>query len=228
MQTYRLANANSSVIAVTSTATLLSALIDTAGATTHDFWSNLDAAMLVIEDGDIRANFGGNTPTAAKGILMKQGSVHNLRHIRLDQLRLISVSGSNVSVSVQVGRTDPGETSTVGSQGGSIGGTGADTAIGVVKVEERFTYDFAQADKLVKSGAGLLHTLTFSCNDAAPTAGSIIVYDNTAESGNVIFNHTFTTTPFVPFTITLDVLVATGIYIGFTTTNDVNVSTSYR
>jgi hypothetical protein len=83
------------------------------------------------------------------------------------------------------------------------------------------------ADTLIKTGAGFLHALTFSCNDAAPTAGSIIVYDNTAESGTQLFNHTFTTTPFVPFTVALDVPFSTGLYIGFTTTNDVNVTPSY-
>lgn len=96
-------------------------------------------------------------------------------------------------------------------------------------VEHRYTSSgVLAADTLVKTGAGLLHTVTISCNDAAPTAGSIIIYDNTAESGTQIFNHTFTTTPFMPFTLTFDVMVATGIYVGFTTTADVNVTVSYR
>lgn len=91
-----------------------------------------------------------------------------------------------------------------------------------------FLYRKVTGDTLVKTGAGQLHTLTFTCNDAAPTAGSIIVYDNTAESGTEIFNHTFTTTPFVPTTVTLDVSFDTGLYVGFTTTADVNVTVSYR
>lgn len=85
----------------------------------------------------------------------------------------------------------------------------------------------AVADVQVKGSAGTLHSVTISCNDAAPTAGSIIIYDNTAESGTVVFNHTFTTTPFMPFTIILDYTMATGIYVGFTTTADVNVSCAY-
>lgn len=84
------------------------------------------------------------------------------------------------------------------------------------------------ADTLVKTGAGHLHSLTFSPNDSAPTAGSIIVYDNTAESGTELFNVTFTTSWFAPFTVTLDVGFSAGLYIGFTTTNDVNVTPSYR
>ena len=94
----------------------------------------------------------------------------------------------------------------------------------------RPTYSYsavAVADVQIKASAGYLHTVTISCNDAAPTAGSVIIYDNTAESGTVVFNHTFTTTPFVPFSVILDYTMATGIYIGFTTTNDVNVSCAY-
>ena len=105
---------------------------------------------------------------------------------------------------------------------------GEDPANGVMKVEQRFAYSFVQADTAVKSAGGFLHALTFSCNDAAPTAGSIIVYDNTAESGTVIFNHTFTTTPFVPFIVIIDAAFSVGLYVGFTTTNDVNVTVSYR
>lgn len=103
-----------------------------------------------------------------------------------------------------------------------------DNAVGVIKVEKRYSGVKITSDTLIKTGAGFLHSLTFSCNDAAPTAGSIIVYDNTAESGTEIFNHTFTTTPFVPFTVTPDVTFGTGLYIGFTTTADVNVLPSWR
>jgi hypothetical protein len=91
-----------------------------------------------------------------------------------------------------------------------------------------FTPIFLTSDTQVKSGPGVLHTITFSCNDAAPTAGSIIIYDSLTESGTQIFNHTFTTTPFVPFSINLDAAFVTGLYVGFTTTNDVNVTVTYR
>lgn len=96
------------------------------------------------------------------------------------------------------------------------------------RFSNRFTYILVAADALVKTGAGILHTLSFSQNDAAPTAGSIIVYDNTAESGTQIFNWSLTTTVFMPFTIILDVEFATGLYVGFTTTNDVNVTVAFR
>jgi hypothetical protein len=105
---------------------------------------------------------------------------------------------------------------------------GEDLPNNVTKVEQRYNGTVVTADTLLKTGAGFLHALTFSCNDAAPTAGSIIVYDNTAESGTQKFNHTFTITPFVPFTVILDVTFDTGLYVGFTTTNDVNVTPSFR
>ncbi len=84
------------------------------------------------------------------------------------------------------------------------------------------------ADTQVKAGAGKLHTLTLSCNDAAPTAGSVIVYDSLTEAGTQIFNHTFTTTPFAPISIVLDVKFSAGLFIGFTTTADVNVTAAYE
>lgn len=84
------------------------------------------------------------------------------------------------------------------------------------------------ADALIKTGAGKLHSLTFSCDDAAPTAGTIIAFDSLTEAGKQLFEHTFTTTPFIPFTVTLDCKLDLGLYIGFTTTADVNVTVSYE
>lgn len=105
---------------------------------------------------------------------------------------------------------------------------GEDVVNDIQKVEQRFAPINVAADTLVKSGPGLLHTLTFAQTDAAPTAGSIIVYDNTAESGAKIFEWNLTTTVFMPFTVTLDVAFSIGLYVGFTTTADVAVTVSYR
>lgn len=104
-----------------------------------------------------------------------------------------------------------------------------DNTNGKAVVEHRYTPSYKlTSDTLVKTGAGLVHTITFTCNDAAPTAGSIIIYDSTTETGSELLNHTFTTTPFVPFTVILNASFATGLYVGFTTTADVNVFVSYR
>ncbi len=105
---------------------------------------------------------------------------------------------------------------------------GEDLTNDVMKTEQRFSGSVLTGDTLVKSGAGFLHALTISCNDAAPTAGSIIVFDSLTEAGTQLFNHTFTTTPFVPFTVILDLTFSTGLYIGFTTTADVNITPSFR
>lgn len=106
---------------------------------------------------------------------------------------------------------------------------GEDLTNDVHKVEQRFTALAMTGDTLVKSGAGFIHTITFLPNDAAPTAGSIILSDNTAESGTQILNWSgITTTWFVPFTITLDATFTNGLYVGFTTTADVNVTVTYR
>lgn len=87
---------------------------------------------------------------------------------------------------------------------------------------------YVTADTLIKTGTGFLHTVTFAQTDAAPTAGTIIIYDNTAESGTIIYSETFTTAVFASHTITLDVPFTTGLYIGFTTTADVGVTLSYK
>ena len=105
---------------------------------------------------------------------------------------------------------------------------GEDVTNDVTKVEQRFAYSLVTSDTAVKSAPGFLHTLTFSCNDAAPTAGTIDVYDNTAASGTKIFSWTLTTTPFTPCSVVIDTNFATGLYVAFTTTADVNVTVSYR
>lgn len=118
---------------------------------------------------------------------------------------------------------------------GTVGGVtlntlqaGEDLTNDVTKVEQRFSYANISSDTAVKSGAGFLHTVTFAQIDAAPTAGTIIIYDNTAESGTIIFSSTWTTAVFYPTTVTIDAAFSTGLYVGFTTTADIGVTLSYR
>lgn len=106
--------------------------------------------------------------------------------------------------------------------------SGEDLTNDVLKTEQRFSYSGITTDTAVKSGSGFLHTVTFSCNDAAPTAGTIDIYDNTAGSGTKIFSWTLTTAVFNPTTIILDISFSTGLYVDFTTTGDVFVVLSYR
>lgn len=106
--------------------------------------------------------------------------------------------------------------------------SGEDITNDLLVTEQRYQGTMCTADTQVLGAPGFLHSLTFMCNDAAPTAGSIIVYDSLTEAGTQVFNHTFTTTPFMPFTVTFNRVMGTGIYVGFTTTNDVNVQVNYR
>jgi len=92
----------------------------------------------------------------------------------------------------------------------------------------KYTYSpVSKVSHQVKGAPGILHSVTFSCDDAAPTAGTVKIFDNPAATGTIVFNHTFKTTPFVTFTLTLDYDMLAGIYIEFTTTGDVNVSSGF-
>lgn len=106
--------------------------------------------------------------------------------------------------------------------------SGEDQTNDVLKVEGQFSYSYLTADGQVKASAGFLHSITFSPTDAAATAGSIIVYDNTAESGTVVFTYYIPAAALVPVTVILDIKMLTGIYVGYTTTADVCTTVSYR
>ncbi len=106
---------------------------------------------------------------------------------------------------------------------------GADWTIDTQKVEQRYASSgLKTATATIKSGAGFLHALQFSQNDAAPTAGTIDVYDGVDTNGTKLFSWTLTTAVFVPFSVLMDVSFATGLHFVITTTADVNVSASYR
>jgi hypothetical protein len=105
---------------------------------------------------------------------------------------------------------------------------GEDLTNNLLKVEQRYSYAYCTADTAVRSVAGFLHTVTFSPTDATATAGTIILYDNTAESGTVMFTYYIPAAALVPVTVVLDVSFSTGLYVGFTTTADVAVTLSYR
>lgn len=107
---------------------------------------------------------------------------------------------------------------------------GEDLTNNVLKTEQRFTTSgVLTSDTTVKSGAGFLHTVTIAQNDAAPTAGTIDVYDNTTTgSGTKLFTWTLTTAVFTPFSVVIDASFATGLTVDFTTTADVAVFCSYR
>ena len=97
-----------------------------------------------------------------------------------------------------------------------------------VEIIPQFNSAIVSADTLVATGAGVVHTVTFSQADAAPTAGSFTLYDNTSEAGTAIISHTFTIDVFHPTTIVLDAVFNNGLYAGFDTTDDVYVTITYK
>jgi len=67
---------------------------------------------------------------------------------------------------------------------------------------------------LVQSGQSVIHTITISPLTATPTAGLLTIYDNTAESGTVLFSE-WVFAGAVARTVILDCVARTGIYVGF-------------
>lgn len=99
-----------------------------------------------------------------------------------------------------------------------------DNTNGKAVVEHRYTYEAINTatTTVVKSGAGLVHTITI----AGGTAGAITVYDNTAGSGTEIIP-TFTPAAVdPPVTLTLDVEFDTGLTI--VTAAATVITVSYR
>lgn len=226
MELNPLLNANASVIAVTTSAVLLQTLLDTASGSANVFRPHLDAVDLFIEDGDVRILYDGNTPTASKGILLKRGGMYRLRRTPVSMMRLISATGSNVAVSVQIGRSEAQEPSSVGFVPYLLEQiAGEDIASDVLKVESRNSYAniLTATTTVVKTGAGLLHLITFN----KPVASEVwTIYDNTAGSGTKIGTITLPATLLNqgPMTAIFDVAFTTGLTIVSGSTTDGTVS----
>lgn len=108
--------------------------------------------------------------------------------------------------------------------------SGEDQTNSVFRVEQQFSYNgYKAADTQIKASAGFVHTVVCAGTDATATAGTIILYDNTAESGTVIWRLDVAAVAInTPFTVVLDTVATTGLYLGFTTTADVACTVSYR
>lgn len=103
-----------------------------------------------------------------------------------------------------------------------------DQAANVCLIEYRYPRVKVTGNTQVKASSGYVQSITIAPNDSAPTAGTIVVYDNTAASGTELMRFEVTTTYFLPFSIPIHSAVANGIYVSFTTTADVNVWVNYR
>ncbi len=129
-------NVNSLKLSVTTSAGLY-ALMDTAGSTTNSqrYYSDLNANAVIItpEDGDIRFLVGG-TPTTTTGTLISQGSTCVLCGIALENLNIISATGSTICT-VQIFRSEPSESSCLTSSS-SATAKSYDAAVNGLRVEE--------------------------------------------------------------------------------------------
>lgn len=124
-------NAAGSKITVTSTATNIFNLINTAQSTTLNnagFSPTVNAIIIQPEDGDIRYLMDGNTPTATNGFLVSSGQKAVLLNVPLQKLALIRAGGADVAVSLQVGVSDPSESISFSGGSSSSGATMADDA----------------------------------------------------------------------------------------------------
>jgi hypothetical protein len=102
------------------------------------------------------------------------------------------------------------------------------TAQGEVLTAQGFSYSHiaaGQATTTVKSGAGILHSITF--NSAATATNVTTLYDNTAGSGTVIAIPAATTAT-IPVTLHYDLAFATGLTIVTGTANGSDMTVSYR
>lgn len=82
-----------------------------------------------------------------------------------------------------------------------------------------------QATTTVKSGAGILHTITF--NGAATATNTTTIYDNTAASGTVI-GRPVATAVMSPVTVIYDLAFSTGLTIITATANGGDMTVTYR
>lgn len=97
-----------------------------------------------------------------------------------------------------------------------------------LKVEFRNTNVHCTADTQVTTGGGILHSIAISGTTATPTAGLITVYDNTAESGTILYREWVFATV-VGHSVSLDCQFTNGIYVGYdAAVTNVNVAVNFR
>lgn len=83
-------------------------------------------------------------------------------------------------------------------------------------------------DTQVKTTEAFLHSVTITPTDAAATAGTINIYNNSSAAGAKVFSTYIPAALIAPVTVILDVKCPLGLYVDFDTTADVNVFLSYN
>lgn len=135
-------NVAGSSITVTSVATKLTDLINTAGGTTANnagFGHDVNAYDLRANDGDIRIFENGQDPTASHGMLLKNGDTWHGRNVGIEGIRLIRAGSSNVSCSIQIGTCNPHESSSYSQGSTNVTLETGDLEIGAVEIKNATT-----------------------------------------------------------------------------------------
>lgn len=84
-------------------------------------------------------------------------------------------------------------------------------------------------DAQILAGPGYVSHMTCQGTDAAATAGTIILHDALTETGTAIFTFTVAALDYhAPIVFPVLANFATGIYLGYTTTADVNCTVFYN
>jgi len=85
------------------------------------------------------------------------------------------------------------------------------------------------SDTQIKATAGWVSHMTCAGTDTASTAGTVILYDNTAESGTILQQWDVLVADYhTPVVFPILAVASTGIYLGFTTTADVACTVFYK
>jgi len=85
------------------------------------------------------------------------------------------------------------------------------------------------ADAQIKASAGYVSHMICQGTDAAATAGMIIIHDALTETGTAIFTFTVAALDYhTPMVFPIQTNAATGIYLGYTTTGDMNCTVYYQ
>lgn len=115
MNPYKL-DINGTVITVTSTATSLLDLINTAivagGGNAVELDTVANGIDFVVEANDVRYMYD-NTPTTTKGLLVKEKNILSLRNVDFRRHYFIA-TGSNATISLLAGESAVGESSSQG------------------------------------------------------------------------------------------------------------------
>lgn len=138
----------------------------------------------------------------------------------------VAATGDNGVFALAVRRDGP--TLTAQNANGDYSEIAVDDGGAIFMRHRPLTYSRLVADGQVKASAGHIQNITFSPT-GTPVAGVISVYDNTTETGTVIFSVSIPASVFTPFTVSLDVAATTGIFVGFDgTITNTQVTTTFR